>query len=422
MKAFVMCVVLIAACGGGSDDAPGDDSPGDDDPAGDDGGTPGADYECPNIGTAPVCGTTTPPTVAASNSDDTCNPLTQAGCAVGEKCGWIKDQDDPPLGHIGCTPDGTVAIGCACSVGAPGATGYDDCVKGATCLAGTCKQVCDNNGGTPTCSPSTACNIYSDYFESSGTTVAGVCDPTCDPLTQCTYEAPASNACGSTDTDAPNRGCYGFDQFACSPALDSTLTDRKLPRTNGSGNAYLNGCAPGFMPFFRSETGSSTVVCAGLCAALETDNTAAHMNNGLGDPAAAAKLPTESKARYGNATCAPGKKGSEATSRCLFMWPYVLDDVTGEVPAEFMPYLDTMGVCFAIEHYTYDADNDMTPDTAWPECSSLPPQSAATPGRFDDAADFSCQKFSNTSQARTVRPGDARILSRAPMSLVRHAL
>ena len=38
-----------------------------------------------------------------------CNPLTQAGCAAGEKCTWLLDALTPPqyVGHIGCAPDGT---------------------------------------------------------------------------------------------------------------------------------------------------------------------------------------------------------------------------------------------------------------------------------------------------------------------------
>ena len=31
--------------------------------------------------------------------------------------------------------------------------GYDSCVKGAVCLSGECKQICDNAGGAP-------CNGY----------------------------------------------------------------------------------------------------------------------------------------------------------------------------------------------------------------------------------------------------------------------
>src|SRR5262244_3631108 len=57
-----------------------------------------------------------------------CNPLTQAGCAAGEKCTWLLDALMPQyVGHIGCVPDGTANVGEACIYGAPGVTGYDGC-------------------------------------------------------------------------------------------------------------------------------------------------------------------------------------------------------------------------------------------------------------------------------------------------------
>ena len=68
-----------------------------------------------------------------------CNVLTQTGCASGEKCSWIEDS--MTLGHVGCAPMGTVALNGACAYGAPGATGYDNCVGGTVCLSDVCKQI-----------------------------------------------------------------------------------------------------------------------------------------------------------------------------------------------------------------------------------------------------------------------------------------
>jgi hypothetical protein len=51
-----------------------------------------------------------------------CDPLAQTGCASGEKCTWIHDDDGntsnpeniiTPLGHIGCTAAGAAATGAA---------------------------------------------------------------------------------------------------------------------------------------------------------------------------------------------------------------------------------------------------------------------------------------------------------------------
>ena len=208
----------------------------------------------------------------------TCNPLTQGGCNPGEKCTWINDQDDPPIGHVGCAPDpgtGGIAIGSACTEGPAGPMGYDTCVKGAVCLSGECKQICDQAGGAPTCDANHSCTIYADFFENAGTAVAGVCDPACDPLTQDLKVGAVTAACGSTMATMPTKGCYGYDDYSCAPAGMSvyTLTDRMAPRTNASGNPYLNGCAPGFIPFFYEMTGSTVTKCSGLCAALEVDMT-----------------------------------------------------------------------------------------------------------------------------------------------------
>lgn len=418
MKNLAWLALLgVIACGG--DDAPVDP----------DGGVveidasidapPGSEFDCPTSGAGPVCGTTAPPTTPATNTN-TCNPLTQTGCNANEKCTWIIDQTNPSIGHIGCTPRGTVPIGCACTVGAAGATGYDDCVQGATCLGGTCKQICDQQGGQPTCSVGFACTVYGGTFETGGgPAAAGLCDPTCDPLTQCMSAGPATNACGSPDGAMPTRGCYGYDEFSCSIATAPTLTltDRAVPRGNASGNPFLNGCAPGFIPMFFESTGSVQILCAGFCAALEIDNTPAHVNNGKGDPAAVAKLPNQAKPRVGNATCEAGKKGSEASSTCMFLWSYVIDD-QGQVPGVFTPYLDTLGVCFAYSHFRWDADQNAStgPDgkeAPYPDCATLPPRSAATTGVGDDAADWGCQKVSNSMFTSRTAPMKRDVTVRA---------
>src|SRR5262249_55630252 len=88
---------------------------------------------------------------ASGDSPDgaaTCDPLSppgQQGCSAGQKCTWILLADTPAkMGRIGCVPDGTIAIGQACTVGAAGATtGYEACVSGTVCVGGFCP---DNRG------------------------------------------------------------------------------------------------------------------------------------------------------------------------------------------------------------------------------------------------------------------------------------
>jgi hypothetical protein len=374
---------------------------------------------------------------ADSSCHCTCDPKSQSGCGTYEKCTWVVDQVDPPIGHVACVPVGEgIPIGEECQRSAPGpGGGIDECVEGAVCLDNECKQICDHYGGDPACDVNHACTVYADLFETSGSAIAGVCDPACDPLTQDLNVGNDTEACGSEPTN-PTLGCYGYDQYSCGPAMTLTATDRQPPRTNMSGNAFLNGCAPGYMPFWRAETGSSAVVCAGFCAALETDNAPDHVMNGLGDADAVGKLPTTAKAQ-GDATCAAGKKGSEDSSRCLFLWPFVLDDETGELPLAFdeSRYRDTLGICFALAHYKIDVDGDMTPETPFKDCTTLPPNSPETTGderehSFDDASDFYCQTVANTPElfdSNSVRQKplalrDVHAVKGGMMELARHSL
>ena len=367
-----------------------------------------------------------------------CNPLTQTGCNAGEKCTWWTDQDNPPIGHVGCAPDGPLAIGAACMDPVAGAMGYDTCAKGAVCLSGECKQICDQQGGAPPCDANHSCTRYADFFEVGGMAVAGVCDPACDPLTQELKVGTSTAACGSANPTMPSAGCYGFDDYSCAPAGMNTwtLTDRAMPRTNAAGQAYLNGCAPGFLPFFFETTGSNVTLCSGLCAAVEV--TSATVNAATlvkGDAAALGKLPTTAAAIAGDATCNIGKKGSEATSECRFIWAYVGDMATGALlPAFEANYADKLGVCMAIGQFNYDQDMmPATPGVPYPSCKDLPVPSAATATLdYDDADDWGCRKYSTTVAASMFAPNgkrsfapamdDVRMAAKdAPLELVRHS-
>jgi hypothetical protein len=244
----------------------------------------------------------------------------------------------------------------------------------------------------------------------------------CNPLTQC-WEGPASEACGSLDTTRPDRGCYGFSSFSCYAVNPDTLElmDRDQPRIGGDGNPYINGCAPGYMPLFYSGTGSTQTLCTGLCAALDTDNTPSNKVNGLGDWTAPGKLPWQPDPYVGDATCSPTKKGSGPSSRCRFLWPYLVDDVTGEIPPEFVAsgFADTLGVCMAIEHFRYDSNGDMQPDKAYPDCATLPPRSAATSGQNDDAVDWGCHRYSSSSPVAPAL-GDVWMPTGGAVRVVRH--
>ena len=183
--------------------------------------------------------------VVDSGDDDAigqCSPLTQAGCATGEKCTWIIDATTPMyVGHIGCEAAGTAAIGAACTFGAAGATGFDNCVGGAVCSAfgtpgtnGTCKQICDNQGGMPMCDASHVCVQYARLFSTGPTSpaAAGVCDVACDPLADNDFDGSGSaltrtgTVCGSATV-----GCYGYPSFGTPPACVAagTICSRSFP-------------------------------------------------------------------------------------------------------------------------------------------------------------------------------------------------
>ena len=413
MNKIWLGVVVLSACGGGAG-AP----------------TDAALPDTPLVIDAPFVTLVDAPNDSAPGSP--CNPLTQAACNVGEKCTWINDQDNPPIGHSGCAPDpgaAGIAIGSLCVEGPAGPMGYDNCVKGSVCLSGVCKQICDIMGGAPTCDQNHTCTRYADLFEVGGTTLAGVCDPGCDPLTQNVLVGTTPFACGSTDPSMPTSGCYGYDKYSCAPAGASvySLTDRQPPRTNSAGNPYLNGCAPGFIPFFYEMTGSTMTLCTGFCAALEIDNTPAHVGNSKGNASAPAKLPTSPGPLAGDGTCDIGKKGSHVSSTCKFIWPYVADRTTGLLPPQFElgPHLDTLGVCQAIAFFQYDSDGNQTPDMPFPDCSTLPPHVPGDLVSNNDAADWGCQKYSNSQflssgKVRNPALSDIRIGGGSPVPMLRH--
>ncbi len=271
------------------------------------------------------------------------------------------------------------------------------------------------------CGTNYACTRYASLFDAGGTQFAGVCDVRCDPLTQVAAAGTSTAACGSTTPTSPDKGCYGYSDFSCARVLPNTLTltDRTTPA-----QSFLNSCAPGFMPLLYSGTGTMTITCTGLCAALETDNTSGHAGNSKGDPAALGKLPTTAAPVAGDATCGITKKGSEADSDCHFLWFYLADDV-GQIPPEFTPFADTLGICFARSHYKYDANGDgqlNSLDPSYPDCNTLPPRSASTPLAYDDAADFGCQKMINSMFTAAPSNLTARRWIADPVPLVRHQL
>jgi len=311
-----------------------------------------------------------------------CNVLTQTGCNANEKCTWFEDDmSDPPIGHIGCAPNGDKAIGAACTTGAPGATGYDDCVAGAVCQGGECEQICDHQGGSPMCAANFGCVRISGLFgpaQSSDPPAAGVCEPSCNPIADNDFdgsggEPKTGSACGSD----PNVGCYGFaassgdrTHFICAhPAVtasfDSSQVYHREP-TNGlpTGNIYLNSCHPGYTLAFGAEmTGGTKTLCYAFCKPGNAymGNTGTQQPNGVpGDGC--------------NSIDRKNAFGTKATAtvngeHCVYSWWFEEDD-QGNIHKS--PTSDNVGYCFDHTKYQYDSDGDGTPDMPYPACGTLP--------------------------------------------------
>ncbi|MBS1119693.1 MAG: hypothetical protein H6Q90_1921 [Deltaproteobacteria bacterium] len=413
--------ILLVACGGGGS------SPNDA------GGNPAIDARHDPIDAATLVDAAVPTGDAPAGA---CNPVTQTGCNAGDRCTEVTLQETPQrVTSIQCVPDGTVAIGGACTQGTPGQTGFDNCLKGGICVSSECKATCDPQqaGVASGCDAVHSCSRYNGLFTVGGTILYGACDPQCDPLTQRTLGSTPREACGSTSPAAPTSGCYRtgdpFETFSCANAGDPTKTDRQVPATDDgtpSGNAFINGCAAGFMPlFFESGTVQETR-CTGSCVPGEIDNTAAHAVNAQGVPTGVAKLVGQSVPRVGDGLCLAGKKGSGVAGKenCVFVWPFLTDANGNPGPSTFN---ETLGFCFAFGQFQYDSDGDAIPDKTIPDCKLLPPRTPGDTVVDNDAADFGCQLIAHSSFVAPVKPGPSAIknlirIGNGPGNAVRHLI
>jgi hypothetical protein len=344
-----------------------------------------------------------------------CNPLTQAGCAAGEKCTWLLDALMPQyVGHIGCAPDGSVDADGSCTYGMPGATGYDNCKKGLVCGnyrggTGACKQICDQQGGAPTCDAQHVCVTYSGLFSTGDTTPAagGVCDLACDPIKDNDFDGSGTASAKVTATCGNNAavGCYGYPRdtppatgWSCTNDINATLAQPtglrhrvQCTETNECADPgpqyYINSCNQGYLPLLRESTTVSTAICTALCAPQNCYTGACGTNNvnRQGVAGNACKTPD----RVGSFETANDTDGSE---HCRFMWSFEIDD-QGNYQAS--PTSNTIGFCFDHGKYLYDSNNDNTPDTAFPNCGNLADgfgsgSNPAMPLTYFGAADLGC--------------------------------
>ena len=311
-----------------------------------------------------------------------CQVLTQTGCNTGEKCTWVLSTDDtatdPGLGAIACAPNGTVAIGGACTVAKVAMGGYDNCVAGAACVSGTCKAICDNNGGAPMCGTNQACVTYEGLFANAGatSTPAGVCDPSCNPLTDNDFDGSGTvftktgTACGTSSAV----GCYGFfssthtTYYTCAPpaGTSATLTHRGSLGTDVS-KIYLNSCAPGYHvgEFYADDSGSKTFTCFAYCAPGE-----AYMGNtGTQAPNGVAPHRCNNNDALGNFGATPNATGTTNGEHCWYSWSFELDDTNAWHKS---PTSDTVGSCVDHTKYKYDPTGGSNATDPFPPCVTLP--------------------------------------------------
>ena len=332
-----------------------------------------------------------------------CNPLTQAGCAAGEKCTWLVDAVMPQyVGHIGCAADGTKNVGDACTFGAAGATGYDDCKKGGVCSAfgspgnaGTCKQMCDQQGGQPACDAQHVCVTYSRLFSTGDTTpaAAGVCDLACDPLQDNDFDGSngaltgmSSAKRGTTCGSAANAGCYGYPSFGSPPATGWSCTGDVNSDATGTGlrhrvqctdanscteagTLYVNSCNQGYLPLLKESSFVSTAVCIALCKpqTCYTGNCGGATNTARLGAANDGCRETERVGNGGFNTT----NDADGGEHCTHLWFFEIDDQGNFLES---PTSDTVGFCYNHDVYYFDSNGNGTieqADTRYPNCGNL---------------------------------------------------
>lgn len=313
-----------------------------------------------------------------------CNPVTQAGCEAGEKCAQLVASDEPFLASTACVPDGTVTTGGACTRGAAGANGYDDCVAGYDCLRGECVEICTSAGGD-TCradgegfGEGSYCTLYADLFSDE----IGLCVIGCEPTDDTSAEPVVNTKCGM------DRGCYlnvgrGVAACASTPGDAATATQNDDCYGPAAGSCFLNGCASGYSPILPNAVGDAATVttCSRYCTPVDTYVGSAADADGMNSKCGLTEL------------SAAGSAISAGTHECRFiqaLYAEPLNPVTQGMCVPIDPWYncagtyefaamrdavvnaaDTAAANTAFNNFCYDKPEPLNTDEILPKCDGL---------------------------------------------------
>jgi hypothetical protein len=268
------------------------------------------------------------------------------GCDPGEKCVWEFVQTEPErIGRLACVPDGTVALGAACTTATVGQP--DNCQAGLVCVSGTCHEVCGFNGSAEAgCPTNFQCTRYQDlYANGDDPNIAGACNPSCDPITQ---------LLGDGSTCGAGNGCYMLVDDVTTIAVCAGAGDYEHNETVPPADLAANACVPGAQLRQANDAGSA-FECGGLCRPPATGITST-MNMAQEGGVA----PDTCQGRWGANPPSDGVAGES----CRFWW-------ANEQFDGLSPFSNTVGFCWKHAIITVDHNQDGTPDFPFPRCVDL---------------------------------------------------
>lgn len=373
-----------------------------------------------------------------------CNPLTQTGCKTGQKCTWLIDEIDAAtleaFGHTGCAPVGSNSTDSPCTRNPPGARGYDDCDLGDYCLgppaggSGTCKRICDQAGGLPSCAPDGSCVTYQGVFGPYGMAVAaGLCEQNCDPLADNNFLGPTgdsrtSKACGTATVWLGGNpvnafGCYGLPnpldgatRWTCGEqknfsrvhraACDSTQHPGDLGTClDAERPAHEDGCASGYEPLYLDYEGATSETCVALCAPANCYNMGSGSSSGTSSCGSGSASNVTGSAPY---QCVARRlqaaafnevdpTGTNNGEQCFYSWMLEIDSTSGLFTGSSAT-ANTVGFCVDHSLLKYDPTGGSNATTEWPRCDQIGLGSGGYNVGAYDAASFGCVD-TNTARA-----------------------